>query len=416
MKKNKFNWNLYISLLCLSFIPTIYETVKIFFINSSETSLNVLSQIEWFDLIDEILITFLTIPLYAVLGKYKENQEEFKTKIFQSFIFCISIYFIFSIIVYLNALHLVSFMNASDVSQTVQYLRLETIAFMIRIIYTFFSVVFIIIGKAKYIYLFLTVKMFGLIISDFILIQKFGTFGVAYANILVNSLLAICSTCLILKEKFMKITFKNLIDISFLKEWFKIGIFVGIQIFLDNWIYAIMVCKMVNAVAKQADYWIANTFIWSWLLVPCTCLADIIKKDAEEKQTKNQLNNYFKIIFGIILIWIISIPMWQKFFTTFMNIQNTQDILNIVLKLLPFYVFYLFAALFDNIFYGLGKTQLNMIISIIVNIGYYGIIYILFKHNFFTLNLNFIIYMFGFGMIIHFIIGLIFFIKLKKNL
>lgn len=416
MGKNKFNWNLYISLLCLAFIPTIYETVKIFFINSAETSLNVLSQIEWFDLIDEILITFLTIPLYAVLGKYKKNQEEFKTKIFQSFIICISIYFIFSIIVYLNALHLVSFMNASDVSQTVQYLRLETIAFMIGIIYTFFSVIFIIIGKAKYIYIFLTVKMFGLIISDFILIQKFGTFGVAYANILVNSLLAICSICLILKENFIKITFKNLIDISFLKEWFNIGIFVGIQIFLDNWIYAIMVCKMVNAVAKQADYWIANTFIWSWLLVPCTCLADIIKKDAEEKQTKNQLNNYLKIIFGIMLIWIISIPILQKFFSIFMNIQNTQDILNIVLKLLPFYVFYLFAALFDNIFCGLGKTQFNMIISIIVNIGYYGIIYILFKQNFFTLNLNFIIYMFGFGMIVHFTIGLIFFIKLKKNL
>lgn len=416
MEKNKFNWNLYISLLCLAFIPTIYETVKIFFINSAETSLNVLAQIEWFDLIDEILITFLTIPLYAVLGKYKKNQEEFKTKIFQSFIICISIYFIFSIIIYLNALHLVSYMNASDVSQTVQYLRLETIAFMIGIIYTFFSVVFIIIGKAKYIYLSLIVKMFGLIISDFILIQKFGTFGVAYANILVNSLLAICSICLILKENFMKITFKNFIDISFLKEWLRIGIFVGIQIFLDNWIYAIMVCKMVNAVSKQADYWIANTFIWSWLLVPCTCLADIIKKDAEEKQTKNQLNNYLKIIFGIMLIWIISIPILQKFFSIFMNIQNTQDILNIVLKLLPFYVFYLFAALFDNIFYGLGKTQFNMIISIIVNIGYYGIIYILFKQNFFTLNLNFIIYMFGFGMIVHFTIGLIFFIKLKKNL
>lgn len=214
MGKNKFNWNLYISLLCLAFIPTIYETVKIFFINSLETSLNVLSQIEWFDLIDEILITFLTIPLYAVLGKYKKNQEEFKTKIFQSFIICISIYFIFSIIVYVNALHLVSFMNASDVSQTVQYLRLETIAFMIGIIYTFFSVIFIIIGKAKYIYIFLTVKMFGLIISDFILIQKFGTFGVAYANILVNSLLAICSICLILKENFIKITFKNLMNYS----------------------------------------------------------------------------------------------------------------------------------------------------------------------------------------------------------
>lgn len=87
------------------------------------------------------------------------------------------------------------------------------------------------------IYTFLIVKMFGLIISDFILIQKFGTFGVAYANILINSLLAIFSIYLIVKENFMKITFENLIDISFLKEWLKIEVFVGIQIFLDNWIY-----------------------------------------------------------------------------------------------------------------------------------------------------------------------------------
>ena len=79
--KNKFNWNLYSSLLCLAFIPTIYETIKIFFINTSSTSLDVLSQMEWFDLIDEILVTFLTISLYAILGKYNERQflKQFNT-------------------------------------------------------------------------------------------------------------------------------------------------------------------------------------------------------------------------------------------------------------------------------------------------------------------------------------------------
>lgn len=56
--RKKFNWNLYLSLLCLAFIPTVYETIKIFFINTSSTSLDVLSQMEWFDLIDEILVTF----------------------------------------------------------------------------------------------------------------------------------------------------------------------------------------------------------------------------------------------------------------------------------------------------------------------------------------------------------------------
>lgn len=413
--RKKFNWNLYLSLLCLAFIPTIYETIKIFFINTSSTSLDVLSQMEWFDLIDEILVTFLTIPLYALLNNYRENKEIFKKKIFQSFIICLTIYILFLIIVYIYANHLVSFMHSTNILQTIHYLRLEAIAFMIGIIYTFFSVIFIIIGKSKYIYTFLIVKMLGLIIGDSIFIQQFCTYGVAYANIIVNTLLGIAAIVIMIKENLMIISFENIIDIVFLKQWFKIGLFVGIQIFLDNWIYAVMVCKMINKVSAQGNYWIANTFIWSWLLVPCTCLTDIIKRDCEENREKQQLKNYWKIIISIFTIWIITIPTWKYFLRYFMQVKNVEEIVKIVLMLVPFYLFYMIAAIFDNIFYGLGKTTYNMIISVVVNILYYGIVYILFKHHFFEMNIQFIIYMFGFGMVVHCFISFVLWTKLKKS-
>lgn len=31
-----------------------------------------------------------------------------------------------------------------------------------------------------------------------------------------------------------------------------------------------MISRMVNVVGEQGTYWVANNFIWSWLLLPIT--------------------------------------------------------------------------------------------------------------------------------------------------
>lgn len=79
----------------------------------------------------------------------------------------------------------------------------------------------------------------------------------------------------------------------------------------------------------------------------------------------------------------------------------------IVMKSMPFYLTYIVSAFFDAWFISKGKTIYNMIISLIVNVAYYGIIYILFSRNVFMLNMNFIIYMFGGGMVVHMILSII---------
>lgn len=73
---------------------------------------------------------------------------------------------------------------------------------------------------------------------------------------------------------------------------------------------------------------------------------------------------------------------------------------------LPFYVTYLISSYIDNIFYGLGETKYTMFISLVVNIVYYGIIFILFKNGVFNPSINFILMMFGGGMVVHLILSI----------
>lgn len=89
------------------------------------------------------------------------------------------------------------------------------------------------------------------------------------------------------------------------------------------------------------------------------------------------------------------------------HLQNSGEIFKIVLKLSPFYIAYIGFSIIDNIFIGLGKTYYNLINSLIINIVYYVIFFALYLTKTITFNMNTIIFMFGFGMVFHFIIALV---------
>lgn len=333
-------------------------------------------------------------------------MEVFKEKVFHSGILTFVLYSVFSIVVYVQARNLSVFMSAGSSEELIRYLQLETIAFVIGIVYAFASVVFTIIGKEVYIYGILMVKMIGLVIGDFFLIHRFGSFGIAYANMLTNIILVVCSVAFILKEGCISFTFKTFKDKQFFKEWVRVGIFQAGQIFLDNYIYAVMVVKMVNEVQQQGNYWIANGFIWGWLLVPSYALAEIIRRDCEHGYENLNHRAYIKIIVATVGVWIVSIPLWNIIFSKLMDVTNPGDIFYITIVALPFYVTYLISSYIDNIFYGLGETKYTMFISLVVNIVYYGIIFILFKNGVFNPSINFILMMFGGGMVVHLILSI----------
>jgi len=406
-----FRWNMWIALCALSLVPAIYQTIRtaLAYVNTSASGIDIIGQMEWYDLIDETLKALLIIPLYSILNRVnKEDNKNFSRFTFIALIIVFSLYFIFNIGVFFYGTSLIKAMNPSEVNIVAikQYLELETIAFMIGIIPTFFNVIFVTINKAKNVYIFLIIQAILGIIGDFILIPNLGVNSIAINNIISNSILAVAGFITLFLEKQITPYWFNKGYSKLIANWCKIGLFSGLQQFIDNIVYALMISRMVNLVAESGNYWVANNFIWGWLLIPISALSEIIKSDYKEEKNTN-CSNYLMIVAFSIITWIITIPLWKPFLRYVERIDNYQDIFSIITKLWPFYIAYSLCTIPDSIFIGKGKTQYNAINSILVNFVYYGIWFILYITKSIQFNMLTIIMMFGFGMVFHLIISVV---------
>ena len=391
---------LFFSLVIWMLIPSIYLLVRMNIVSINNVDINILGQMEWFDLIDEVITTMLVVPLYSLLSKAK---SKYKNGI--AFLTSFLIYLLFTIMIVYHITGITHFMIAEYAKE---YLLLQSISLVFSFVLTFVVLLLTINSDHKLVWILIIVKVIMLSICDSILIGKYKDIGAAYSEILVNVLLSIFSVFLIISKGYIGL---RRTELSFFNEWFQIGKFAGIQIFLDNLIYAIIIVKMVNSVNEAGNYWVANNFIWGWLLVPVMCFAELIKKNS---LINLSFKNTWKYALLIVILWIVTIPFWEVFIDKTMAV-NSNNILPIVMQNMPFYLTYIVSAFIDAWFISKGKTIYNMLISLIVNIVYYGIIYMLFNRNIFTMNMRFIIYMFGGGMVVHMVLSIIiYYVDIKR--
>ena len=406
----QFDWKMYLALCLLALVPAIYQTIitKLITSTTSPGSLDIVGQMEWFDLIDETICAFLIAPMYSVLSKALK-REDFNKVVFKLGILVIGLYALFSLGTFFYGIHLVSYMNPNeiDIGAAYHYLSLETIAFMIGIVFSYANVVFLVVDKSRYMYAFLVAKILLALLSDFLLIPNMGVDGIAISNIIANGIMDILAIAMLIFIKQLRPGKFNKGDLSHLKDWGRIGLFAGGQQFLDNFIYAIMIVRMVNAVSESGNYWVSNNFIWGWLLIPITCLGEIIRKDAGNDGYKLKQLNYYSIVVLTIIAWFSLIPTYQWFFGTVEGLDNPSKIFEIVVKNLGFYIAYALSQIPDAIFVGMGKTKYNAINSLICNIVYYGIWFILYQNKIVTMSMDMIIIMFGCGDIVHWAVSII---------
>lgn len=408
----EFNWSLFTSLCALSLIPAVYQVIRTFIIsaNAAPEVFDILGQMEWYDLIDETLRAFLIIPLYSVLNRIqKHSPERFAAGVFKTGILTFALYALFAAGVLLYEARLVRLMNPAevDVATVSAYLGLENVAFMLEIVSSFAAVVFVVIGRARNVYIFLAARTLLTVAGDLVFIPRMGVYGVALSNIIVNALLAVVCVAILIAGKNIAASRFSMGDFALFKEWARVGAFSGIQQFIDNIFYAVMICKMVNMVAEQGNYWIANNFIWGWLLIPVGALGEIIRRDCKDGYHSLRQGNYYFITACIVMLWALTAPLWQGFYRHAEGLQNAGEIFSITARLMPFYVAYALCVVIDSMFVGLGRTKYAMINSLIVNAGYYGIFYVLYKTGAVTMTMDTIILMFGFGMVVHLLVSLV---------
>ena len=407
-KFSKKDFTLFFALIAFCFVPSINQLIVDNLISGLDNSLlNIAGQIEWFDLMNESLLAFLIVPLYFVLNKVAKDKNAFINRVMQLMIIGFTIYGVASLFVYLYANSLSSYMGAPD--ESIFYLQLETIGFVLGFVSAFLYVVFVIQGKWRYVVALLIAKVAMLSVGNLILIPEYEVIGLAGTNIAVNAVLSVVSLILLWKEKL--ITNKFRFEKETLKEWGRTGLFSGGQIFLDNIIYMLIVVMIINEVSSVGIYWLANNFIWGWLLIPIIALVEIVKRDYYRGYRR--IYNYLIYVTIIALIWLCSVPLWNIMFIDVIHAQDPDGILNILYLLVPFYIAYALAAIFDGILISVGKTWYLFATSIIINIGYYGIVYSLFLAGWFSASVDFVIMMFGFGMVLHLIFSILFYLHSK---
>ncbi|MGM8910149.1 MATE family Na+-driven efflux transporter [Psychrobacter sp. 1U1] len=421
------NIRLLIALISMMVIPSLYQTVRVNFLGElpSDAGINIASQILWLSLIYEIAQEALILPLFYLFGKSLSDKNEFENKVQTGFIVIFCFMSFLSAILFIYSQNIVIFMEQSRqiVEETTRYIRLETIAIMFATLVKYMTVVIISLNKDKYIYGLLAVQMALSILLDSLFFGplkyslNMGVIGIALTNIIVNVAILL-ATYISMRQYGLKLLSVNQMSFTWMKEWWTTGVFSGLESLVRNIAFIVMIIKMINMVEEQGNYWVANSFIWGWLLLPALALSELVKRDVgtDVNNIARNTKGYFSLGLIFVAIWCITIPYWQSFLANVMNVQDIKTVMYIVgIQTVFYFVFIFNNSILDATLYGLGKTNYMFFQSLWVNIGYYGTMFVLYKLGVFTPTLLNICLMFGFGILIDLIPTIILYKKALRE-
>ena len=404
----KINFKLLISLMVMGLCPIIYTTLRVFWLGNlpGEWSYSIAGQLSWVNLLYEIINEAIILPLFYFMGKVLLDKKEFTNRIKTGLIITFAVYVIISILVICFARPLLNIMAASSdiIDASISYIRLEAIANIFSVLAKFTLVVLVTLRKDKFVYILTGINLILCVVFDLFFVStlnislNLGVNGIAISNILVNCIIFIITLVLISKGG-ISLFDKEKLNFVWMKEFIKVGGISGLESFVRNIFYMVMICRMVNVVGEQGTYWVANNFIWGWLLLPILQLGELIKQETSTNKDAVQNNTlgYFAITLFICVIWVVFIPLYKPFMQYVLNYSDVDKLFNLVLVLLGFYVLFAIQNVFDATFYGLGKTHYMLFESIVTNTIYYGIAFILYITKVWEPSLIGIALMFGIG-------------------
>ena len=423
---SKINYKLFLALLVLGLCPTVYTTLRVFFLGElpGEWSFSIAGQLSWVNLLYEILSEAIVLPLFFFIGKVLSDKKEFANRMRTGLIVSVGAYMVLSFLIIALAKPLLTLMatdiNIIDASAT--YIRIESVANIFSLAFNFVLVGLVTLGKDKYVYILTAVKLVLCLLVDTFMVStlpislKLGVNGIAYSNIIVNLLLLVVAIVLLHKEG-IAIFKKEKLSFGWMKEFAKVGGVSGLESFVRNIAYMLMIARMVNMVGEQGTYWVANNFIWGWLLLPILQLGELIKRETatDENAVRNNSLGYFVITAVVGVLWCITIPLWKPFMVHILNFSDVDKLFELVMVLLGFYMLYAFQNVFDSTFYGLGKTNYMLFESVVTNTIYYGTAFVLYLCGVWTPSLIGIALLFGIGNAFDAIVSLVAYMFLLKK-
>ena len=284
---SRINYKLFAALLVLGLAPTIYTTVRVFFLGQlpGEWSFSIAGQLSWVNLLYEIMNEAIILPLFYFIGKVKDDSDKFSNRVRTGMLISLGVYAVLSAIVIIFAEPMLTLMatDTSIIEASASYIRIESIANIFSILTQFALVALVTVNKSKYLYALTGTRLVLCLVSDTFLVSSLpisanlGVNGIGYSNIIVNALLLAFSLILLAKEEIKVLSWARL-DFTWTKEFIKVGGVSGIESLVRNVAYMVMIARMVNVVGEQGTYWVANNFIWDGFCCLCFSLASLSNK------------------------------------------------------------------------------------------------------------------------------------------
>lgn len=420
------NFKLFLALLVLGLCPTVYTTVRVFFLGQlpGDWSFSIAGQLSWVNLLYEVVSEAIILPLFYFVGKVKQNRAAFSNRVRTGMLVSLGAYLVLSAAILLLAEPLLRLMAADEsiLEASAAYIRIESVANIFTVLAQFALVALVSVNKSRYLYiltaarLLLSLAVDTFFVSSLPISLQLGVNGVGYSNVLVNALLLAVSLLLLGREG-VRVFSKEALDFGWLREFARIGGISGLESLVRNLAYMVMISRMVNVVGEQGTYWVANNFIWGWLLLPVLQLGELIKEETAEnwENVRKNTPGYLCITLGICLLWCVSIPLWKPFMAKLLLFEDVDKLFHLVLLLLGFYMLYAFQNVFDATFYGLGKTNYMLFESVVTNTVFYGAAFVLYLTGVWTPTLTGIALLFGLGMAFDSVVSLAAYLHLLKR-
>ena len=365
-----FNYSLYAALATRLFLPTIYQTFRVSILGSLPDTgqIDIASQLVWIQVLVDVIEKAVLSPLYYCLGQTLENVKETKGKIKTGLMVSTIVYVIFSAIVYSLAWPLIKVMGQNETlhEATVDYIRIELLSVTLGGLTKILMVVFVMLEWKSMLYFILVIQMVTSSGFDYGLavVADMKVMGIAYSSVCSSFITFSFSLGIVWKKlDFSLSDVKNHFDFTWLKTWTKVGFYSGLECFVRNVVYLIVVLRAMNELNEQGSYWVANTFIWNWLLLPILPLNELFKQDvaahlnkSEKKHHLQKLLPYFILNSMFLIIWIATHPGWLWFLKHVMNADKPDLVFEIIKLLVPCYAVFTFGYVLNGLFYALGKT------------------------------------------------------------
>ena len=409
------NFKLWLSLLAMLLIPSVYTTLRVFFLNAAPDTSNVsiAAQSVWLGLIYEVLAESLIVPLYFIFGQVSRQLDALRQRITVALGVSALAYVVVTAVVWVFTESLMAAMQQTPAERAIAagFIRLEALALMVGVLNDVCLVVLTTLAMHRWIFALVLLRTVLMVLLDASLVSQLpwslqmGVWGVALTNLCTG--LILCAVSLAVLRRLDLLHWQGWsLRTQWLKDWLRIAGFSGVEVALRNLVYAYVVLRLINQTGNASLYWNANQIIWGWLLLPVLALGQVVRQDAATSHgaLQGRWRVYASVMVVCVVAWWGLTPLWDGVIHHLLGVVNAAPVREVLQQLLPFYAVFAVLYLLQSFLYGLGRTDLILQQSATVNVLYYGAVVAYLAWAGSTPTVSDVVWIFGGGMCIGLVI------------